>query len=66
MLGAHRRNPLLSWYIGLLLNLACVGIIAHQMYVTGCMAPTGAKLIVLVAIPAIYLTLMYLTLKSQP
>lgn len=66
MLDAHRRNPLVSWYIGLVLILACVIGVGWQMHVSQCMAPLGAQLIILVAIPVIYLALMYLTLKSQP
>jgi len=66
MLEAHRRNPLRSWYIGLVLIIIGVGIVAWQMYATGCCAPPIAIAIVLLVIPAIYLTLMYLALKSQP
>lgn len=66
MLEAHKRNPLRSWYIGLVVIVICVGVVAWQMYATGCCAPPIAIAIVLVAIPVIYLTLMYLALKSQP
>lgn len=66
MIEAHKRNPLRSWYIGLVLIVIAVGIAGWQMYATGCSAPPIAIAIVLVAIPTIYLTLMYLALKSQP
>jgi len=66
MIEAHKRNPLRSWYIGVGLVVICVGIVAWQMFATGCSAPPIAIAIVLGVIPAIYLTLMYLALKSQP
>jgi hypothetical protein len=66
MLEAHKRNPLRSWYIGIVLIVIGVGAVAWQMFATGCCAPPIAIAIVLVAIPVIYLTLMYLALKSQP
>jgi len=66
MLEAHKRNPLRSWYIGLVLIVIGVGAVAWQMYATGCCAPPIAIAIVLGVIPVIYLTLMYLALKSQP
>lgn len=66
MLQAHKRNPLRSWYIGLVLTVISVGIAAWQMYATGCSAPPIAIAIVLLVIPTVYLTLMYLALKSQP
>lgn len=66
MLEAHKRNPLRSWYIGLVLTVIGVGVVGWQMFATECCAPPIAIAIVLVAIPAIYLTLMFLALKSQP
>lgn len=62
----HKRNPLISWYIGLVAVIVAVATVGWQMYVTNCAAPPAAIAIVLVIIPVIYLTLMYLTLKSQP
>jgi len=35
------------------------------MFATGCPAPGIAEVLVVVVIPAVYLGLMYLTLKSQ-
>jgi hypothetical protein len=66
MLEMHKRNPLRSWYIGLALIVIGVGIVGWQMYATGCNAPPIAIAIILIGIPAIYLVLMYLALKSQP
>jgi hypothetical protein len=65
MLQAHKRNPLRSWSIGLMLIVICVGAVAWQMYATGCSAPPIAIAINLVAMPVIYLALMYLAFKSQ-
>ncbi len=61
-----KRNPLVPWYIGMVLVLISVGIVAWQMFATGCCAPPIAIVLVLIALPVIYLALMYLTLKNQP
>ncbi|MCB2108126.1 MAG: hypothetical protein KDE14_10515 [Rhodobacteraceae bacterium] len=66
MIESHKRNPLISWYVGLVLVIVGVGYVARQMYITNCEAPAAAIFIILGAIPLIYLALMYLTLKSQP
>ncbi len=66
MKNFHKRNPLLSWWIGLAIVLVSVAAVGREMYVTGCEAPGIAIFIYLVIIPVIYLTLMYLTFKSQP
>jgi hypothetical protein len=60
-----RRNPLLPWYIGLVLILAAVIYVGYQMFIVGCPAPTFVELIILLVIPAVYLVLMYLTFISQ-
>lgn len=58
-----RNSVLLPWYIGGAVILASVIYLADEMIATP--APTLLELGVLVVIPAVYLTLMYLTLKSQ-
>ncbi|HUZ74171.1 MAG TPA: hypothetical protein VMU87_14410 [Stellaceae bacterium] len=60
-----RRNRLLPWYIGIAVILAAVAYVGYQMFVTACPASTVVELIVLLVIPVVYLTLMYLTLVSQ-
>ncbi len=66
MVSLKKRDPMVPWYIGLALVVAGVGVVAWQMYATECCAPPMAIFLVLVAIPVVYLTLMYLTLRSQP
>jgi hypothetical protein len=66
MKAFHKRNPLVSWYLGLVVIVASVAAVGMEMYTSGCEAPGIAIVIYLLAIPGIYLTLMYLTLKSQP
>jgi hypothetical protein len=39
--------------------------VAIQLFSSACEAPGIASVLVVIAIPAIYLGLMYLTLKSQ-
>ena len=60
-----RRNRLMPWYIGIVIILAAVAYIGYKMVYAGCPAPLGVEILVLTVIPAVYLTLMYLTLVSQ-
>lgn len=61
-----QRNPLAAWWIGLAIILAVVGYAAYRFACPDCtrigLLP---ELMVLAVIPAVYLALMYLTLKSQ-
>jgi len=62
---AVRRNRLMPWYIGIAIILAAVTYVGYQMFYVGCPAPLAVELGVLVVIPVVYLTLMYLTFTSQ-
>jgi hypothetical protein len=65
MAAARKRNPLLPWIIGLAL-IAVVDIyVGYLFFATSCAAPALAQFLVLVAVPGIYLALMYVTLRSQ-
>lgn len=61
-----RRNPLLPWWIGLVIIIAVEVYIGYRFACLDCgaMGPV-LGFIVLGVIPVVYLTLMYLTLKSQ-
>ncbi len=59
------RNRFLPWYIGTAIILGAVLYVGNRMFFDGCMAPTIIQLGVLLVIPIVYLTLMYLTLASQ-
>ncbi|HBK08340.1 MAG TPA: hypothetical protein DDZ81_21235 [Acetobacteraceae bacterium] len=60
------RNRLIPWYIGIAIVVAAVGYIGYEMFFGGgCPAPTFVELIVLIILPVVYITLMYLTLVSQ-
>ena len=61
-----RRNPLFPWYIGLLIVAIVDLFIGYRFYSTQCEATGLAEFLVLVAVPGVYLVLMYLTFKSQP
>jgi hypothetical protein len=65
MSKARRRDRLLPWYIGLAIVFPAVAYVAYQLQASGCAVPAPAVLMVLVALPAVYLVLMYLTLTSQ-
>ncbi|CFX25069.1 exported protein of unknown function [Candidatus Filomicrobium marinum] len=60
-----KRNRLTPWYIGLVITLAAVAFVGGRMYAGECSAPLFVELGVLLVIPAVYLTLMYLTFISQ-
>lgn len=57
------RSKFLSWYIGAAIIFAGVLYLAEKLIATP--APTFLEFGVLIVIPLVYLTLMYLTLKSQ-
>ena len=61
------RNPLLPWWIGLVIILAAAIYVGYQFTTLGCGFGMAGSLafIVLGVMPAVYLVLMYMTLKSQ-
>jgi hypothetical protein len=65
IMSRARRNRLLPWYIGLAIVFPAVAYVGYQLQMSGCAVPVPAVLMVLVALPAVYLVLMYLTLTSQ-
>jgi len=60
-----RRNPLLPWYIGIVIILTAFIYFGYQKFYVGCAAPAAVEFIVLLVIPVVYLALMYLTFVSQ-
>jgi membrane protein YdbS with pleckstrin-like domain len=65
MAGPRKRNPLLPWLIGLPIVLVSVIAAGVWMYQSKCGAPVFVQFMVLVVIPVVYLTLAYLTFRSQ-
>ncbi len=65
MRALARRNALLPWLIGIVI-IAIVDIyVGYSFYSSNCQAPGLAQFLVLIAVPGVYLVLMYLTFKSQ-
>jgi hypothetical protein len=64
--NSGQGNPLLAWVIGLIIIAAVDSYIGYLFYATGCQAPGFAQVMVLVILPAVYLALMFLTLRKQP
>lgn len=61
-----RRSYLLPWWIGLGIVLAVVGYVAYRFSCNECGRPgLLIEFIVLGIVPIVYLTLMYLSFKSQ-
>ncbi len=60
-----QRNPLLPWYIGLVIIGIIDAYVGYLFFTTRCGAGALPQTLVLVVIPGVYLTLMYLTFKSQ-
>lgn len=56
----------MAWVIGVIIVLIIDVYIGYLFYVTGCQAPGIAQVMILVVLPAVYLVLMYLTLRKQP
>ncbi len=60
---------LYPWYIGIAIIVAFEAIIGYLFFATSspCASPIPQLFVLLlVVLPAVYLTLMYLALKSQP
>jgi hypothetical protein len=55
----------MPWYIGLAIVFPAVAYVAYQLHASGCAVPGLAVFMVLLALPVVYLVLMYLTLTSQ-
>jgi len=59
------RNPMMAWWTGLAIILAAVAYTAYRFACMEC-APAGfLEFMILGIVPAVYLVLMLLTLKSQ-
>ena len=54
---------LASWIIGAVIVLLADGWVAYRMFQPDCVAPGIAEFIVLVIVPLVYLTLMFITLR---
>jgi hypothetical protein len=64
MAVSRRHNPLTAWLVGLVLIAVCDSYAALHLQLTGSEVTILAQVMALVVMPAVYLTLMYLTLKS--
>ena len=65
MANSKSRNPMMPWWIGLVVILAVVAYVAYRFSCLDC-APAGfLQFIVLAILPAVYLVLMYMTFKSE-
>ena len=61
-----RRNYLLPWWIGLTIIVAVVAYFAYRFSCMECGHPGGLiEFMILGIIPIVYLTLMYMSFKSQ-
>lgn len=65
MAALARRNPLLPWFIGIVIVAIADVYVAYSFFSSSSQAPGPAQLMVLVAMPGVYLALMYLTFRSQ-
>lgn len=60
------RHHMPAWLIGLVVIGVVEIALANMFFGAACDAPGIAQFMVLVAIPAVYLPLMILTLRSAP
>jgi hypothetical protein len=61
----RKRNILLPWWIGIAIVALADAWVVYRLFATDCPAPGFVEGIVVIVIPAVYLSLMYLTLKNQ-
>lgn len=62
---SRSRNPMAAWWIGLAVILAVVAYVAYQFACMECRPAGFLEFMILGIMPAVYLILMYLTLKGQ-
>ena len=62
-MASRAGKPIIAWFIGLIIVVAVEVYLAATFFGSACSAPVLAQLMVLLAIPGVYLTLMYMTLK---
>lgn len=65
MPAVTRRNPLLPWFIGVIIIIIVDIYVGYWFYSSNCQAPGLAQFLVLAVMPGVYLVLMYLTFRSQ-
>jgi len=65
MASSTKRDRLAPWYAGLAIIAGADFLVARELFSNACQAPSIISFGVVVIIPAVYLALMYLTLKSQ-
>ncbi|WP_206453583.1 hypothetical protein [Aurantimonas marina] len=59
------RHPMTAWWIGLAVILAAVAYVAYQFACLECRPAGFLEFMILGIMPAVYLVLMYVTLKGQ-
>lgn len=64
MVFLGQGKPITAWIIGLIVIAVVEIYLAYVFFGAACSAPAIAQLMVLVALPAVYVGLMYLTLKG--
>lgn len=65
MAVSQSGKPVTAWVIGLIIIAAVEAYLAYTFFGTACSAPVLAQFMVLIALPVVYLALMYITLKSE-
>jgi len=63
--SGNGRNVLLPWFLGIAIVVIADLWVVYYMFAANCPAPGFVEALVVIVIPVVYLTLMYLTLKSQ-
>ena len=59
------RNPMMAWWIGFAIILAAMAYTSYRFACMECAPAAFLEFMILGIVPAVYLGLMYLTLKSQ-
>ncbi|MDE2488289.1 MAG: hypothetical protein KGO51_12915 [Alphaproteobacteria bacterium] len=63
---AGKHSPLYPWYIGVAVIVAFELVVGPLFFGPACRAPAIPQMLVLIVLPVVYLTLMFLAFRSQP
>ena len=63
---AAKHSRLYPWYIGVAVIVIFELVVGSLFYGPACRAPAIPQIMVLIVLPAVYLALMFMALRSQP
>jgi hypothetical protein len=61
-----QHSRLYPWYVGVAVIAVFELVVASLFFGPACQAPAIPQILILVVLPLVYLTLMFMALRSQP